>query len=862
MSIQNWASGRVTRRWMASVSACLCLALGTGFGSAEVWAADTQGLVSKPLAAAGDRTDHLLQVLEARAASTSFADLDAFAEAARHQLDGEGLRKLHHTFTIYLNQGETERAEHWNAILAGNARKMGDDRFVQVAELNGYMMAYDIGVAGQSAKMRRMLEETDDWYVRVTAARYYASTRFDALHIGEGLKTLSAVQAQIPENDPDAAHAHAGVWEMMGIGLMDLHDMKGATEAFTRYELEYGHEDWPRPDFDSLYNLVTMAVQVGDIENAERYFAVHDRLSRRTDLQGLLAYNALTCARVANLSDDMPRVVRCLVDHERLLEDDPYLQLRTWPLKIIALSRLGRTDEAATLLSRWQSLNTAQPGSYLHNIGLRARAELLFATGQPDEAMRLMRVFVARELANEARAYGEGVHQVTKDMEVQLTQRRHQLAIEQANVRLQADVIRAQTWIVGVTLFFLVCGAIVVIWLWVQARELRLARSRAERASTAKTRFLANMSHEIRTPLNGVIAMADALGQRRLARKDLELVDIIRNSATTLERLLNDILDSARIESGELRLESAPFDLKAMLDSAVGLWAARAEEKGVALKLVCGEGIARTVMGDAVRLRQVLTNLVSNALKFTDTGSVTIEAVPSDGGRVYFCVTDTGCGFDESVRQRIFARFQQADESTTRRYGGSGLGLNISQELVALMGGQMDCASMPGHGAKFWFEIRLPEVDAPAVPLPPEPAPPPVDLVQDVSKGLGLRVLLADDHAANRKVVEVLLSSVDADIVSVADGEEAVRAFGGDHFNLVLMDMQMPVMDGLTATRRLREIERRDGRVHTPVVMLTANAMAEHVEASLAAGADAHLTKPLTGQSLMDTIASVLEKTA
>ena len=467
--------------------------------------------------------------------------------------------------------------------------------------------------------------------------------------------------------------------------------------------------------------------------------------------------------------------------------------------------------------------------------------------------MRLMRVFVARELANEARAYGEGVHQVTQDMQSQLTQRRQQLTIQQANVRLQSAVIRAQGWIVGVTLFFLAIGTITLIWLWIQSRELKRARRRAEQASTAKTHFLANMSHEIRTPLNGVIAMADALAQRKLAKKDHELVDIIRNSASTLERLLSDILDSARIESGELSLEAAPFDMHTMLNGVVALWAARAEAKGVAIQLECGEGTDRTVVGDVVRLRQVLNNLVSNALKFTEEGQVTISAQLVQGDRVCFTVSDTGVGFDERGRQRIFDRFQQADESITRRYGGSGLGLNISQELIGLMGGRMDCSSVPGEGAKFWFELDLPLVPAKDETLGDRP-----DLMElhsiETGKSLGLKVLLADDHAANRKVVEVLMAPLDVELVSVVDGRAAVAAFERDYFDLVLMDMQMPEMDGLTATRKLREIEKRDGRVRAPVIMLTANAMQEHIDASMEAGADAHLTKPLTVKSLMDCI--------
>ncbi|WP_292052092.1 MULTISPECIES: hybrid sensor histidine kinase/response regulator [unclassified Brevundimonas] len=812
------------------------------------------------MSVSAQQTERLLQYVEKRASSTTFGELDAFGRAASVQYTEDGLRRLQHVYNVYINNGETERAGYWNRHISTNAERIGSKRYQTIAQLNAALIAYEEGDTDQAAHMRRVMDHTSDWYVRLMAVRYYSITRFDTHQVGEGLKLLSMVQAQIPEGDAETEAAQAGVWEMIGIGLMSLHDVQGATDAFSRYEMEYSQVDWPRPDFDTVYNLGGMAISMGDAETGQRYFEVHDRLARRADLHGLVAHNALMCARLARVKDDMQGILACLADHETLLAGDVYLQQRAWPLLVIAMSRQSRLAQAEALYRRWDAIKPDLVGGGVWNLGVSAQAELAFARGEYGKAMRLMREYSRLNALNDARAYSDGINQVTQDMQQQLTQRRHQLTIEQANVRLQAAMIRAQTWIVGVTLFFLICGTVFAIWLWVQARELRKARQRAEEASTAKTRFLANMSHEIRTPLNGVIAMADALAQRSLGREERELVDIIRSSGGTLERLLSDILDSARIESGELILESAPFDLPAMLGEIVELWSARAEAKGVRIDLVCGDGLADRVMGDVVRLRQVLNNLVSNALKFTDGGTVTLEALRAQSDRVYFCVTDTGVGFDDEVRQRIFARFQQADESITRRYGGSGLGLNISQELINMMGGQMDCASIPGHGAKFWFELKLPRVQT--EPSVAEKRDLMADHSVETSTGLGLRVLLADDHAANRKVVEVLLAPLDVEIVSVVDGQQALDAFVEDHFDLVLMDMQMPVMDGVSATRRLREIEKRDGRIHTPIVMLTANAMAEHIEASLAAGADAHLTKPLTVKSLMNAINSVLDVAA
>lgn len=810
-----------------------------------------------------DRPARLLAEVEARASRTTFEDLERFGDEAEKLRTTEGLRRLQHVVGLYINQNEGAKALAWNERLKARAVALDSERFRAVARLNAAIVAHEAGDTRAVNTIREIMNGTSDWYVRVTATRYYALICFDLHQIGEGLRLLATVQAQIPDDDPNSDIARSGIWEVMGIGLMALNDVRGASDAFIRYELDYNGNGWPRPDFDSIYNLGSMAIQVGDVANAEQFYAAHDRLTRKANLPGLIGYNAMMCARLATMSDDMARVIRCLQAGQPHLSQDKLLEIWVLPLEVTALSRMGRVAEAEQALARWKTIDNEQKqGTLAGDQGLKARAELLLAKGQTTQAVALMRRYHQRDSERQSRVYSEGIHQITQDMQEQLSHRRHQLDVEQANVRLQAAMIRGQAWVVGISLFFLICGIATAVWLWMQSRELRRARRHAERANTAKTQFLANMSHEIRTPLNGVVAMADVLHRSDLKDKDRDLVDVIRSSAGTLERLLNDILDSARIESGELRLEAAPFNICAMLEGVQQLWNVRARDKGVQLELLGCPELDRVVTGDVARLRQVLNNLVSNALKFTDAGTVTIKAEPLEGDHIRFSVIDTGVGFDETVRQRLFGRFQQADESITRRYGGSGLGLNISQNLIALMGGDMSCESQPGKGSRFWFDVQLPVVAAGSAEESAGRKDVMLDQAVATSSGLGLKVLLADDHAPNRKVVEVLLGPLDVELTAVVDGQQAVEAFEKGCFDLVLMDMQMPVMDGLTATQRLRQIERRDGRVHTPVIMLTANAMSEHVEATMAAGADRHLTKPLTAQSLIECIVSVLEDTA
>ena len=379
------------------------------------------------------------------------------------------------------------------------------------------------------------------------------------------------------------------------------------------------------------------------------------------------------------------------------------------------------------------------------------------------------------------------------------------------------------------------------------AETLGAALAAAEQASEAKSAFLANMTHELRTPLNGIVAGADMLARGDLSERSRDLVEMIRASSETLQRLLSDVLDLARAETGVIALETQPFHVGDTVRSAAALFRLGAEEKGLTLDVEVDPSLESLAAGDMARLRQVLSNLLSNAVKFTEHGRIVVRVARTDGDRVRFAVEDTGLGFDPAQKDRLFDRFQQADDSFTRRFGGAGLGLAISRELVELMGGELDGDGRPGAGAAFWFEAPLPPTAAAAPTVAPTLPP-----------DNGLRILLADDHATNRQVVQLMLSGV-ADIVSVQNGAEAVEAFRQRSFDLVLMDMQMPVMDGLDAIRELRRMEAEAGRRRrVPMIMLTANTQPEHVRASAEAGADRHLGKPVTTRALFDAIEQVL----
>ena len=382
-----------------------------------------------------------------------------------------------------------------------------------------------------------------------------------------------------------------------------------------------------------------------------------------------------------------------------------------------------------------------------------------------------------------------------------------------------------------------------------EARQASMERRAAIDASAAKSRFLATMSHEIRTPLNGITTVADLLAKTELSGRQSEMIEMIRGSGRMLEGLLNDVLDFAKIESGHLTIERRQFDLAATLSSVFDLFAARADEKGLRFEVEIADGARGMFEGDDLRIRQVVSNLLSNAVKFTRTGSVRVkvDAVEAAAGvEVVVAVRDTGVGFSAATADRLFSHFEQGDAGVTREYGGTGLGLAISRSLARLMGGDIDCSGRPGAGAEFVFRFRSRRT---AVPLQ----------VQRVERRQGrqLRVLVAEDNLLNQKIVGMILEVIGASAVFVVNGEEALKALAAASFDIVLMDLQMPVLDGITAIRRLRASERAMNAPPLPVIALSANAMTHHVAEAIEAGADAHVAKPIDLKHLIETIDSL-----
>ena len=382
--------------------------------------------------------------------------------------------------------------------------------------------------------------------------------------------------------------------------------------------------------------------------------------------------------------------------------------------------------------------------------------------------------------------------------------------------------------------------------------DMAAARAEAEQASRAKSEFVSRMSHELRTPLNAIIGFADLLEAEPLSPSHRNYVSLINSSGRHLMELINAVLDLAKIEAGGLVLEEISFDFAAAIDDVKAIVGERAAGKNLEFVATVSPALPRRVMGDPTRLRQVLINLLVNAVKFTEQGTVSLRVAP-DGGDIQFAVRDSGIGMDEQACRRLFQPFSQGDESITRRYGGTGLGLVISKELIEAMGGDIEVESAPGAGTCFWF--RLPLKPAPDVPGMAAAATPAAAVAESalISRIAG-RALLVDDNLVNQKVAGAMLAKLGLSYDLAGNGVEAVRCVGNKDYALVLMDVEMPEMDGITATRRIRDREALEGRARLPIIAMTANALQEDRERCLAAGMDGYVAKPISRKTLQDEL--------
>jgi signal transduction histidine kinase/ActR/RegA family two-component response regulator len=523
----------------------------------------------------------------------------------------------------------------------------------------------------------------------------------------------------------------------------------------------------------------------------------------------------------------------------------------------LAEARLGQAQAARADLAILRRVST----------GLAApdpQAELLVEAyidqteGRGAAAFEKLERWRRADKAQNDAAHARSVAEMSSALESELKAKRDESRRLTAEVQLNRQLAQA-SGVIALLLAMLVAGGVTwAIYLRRASHHLREAREHAEAASKAKSAFLAVMSHELRTPLNGMLGLAQALRTEPLEAHQRDQIDLILDSGDTLLVLLNDILDLSKIEAGKLEIAPTAGDLVATCARLIGGYQPTARDKGIDL-IFRVEGIPPgQLLFDAVRLRQCLTNLVSNALKFTNGGKVEVVLacgpdLVSGRQRIRLKVSDTGIGMSQATLSKLFRAFTQADASTTRTFGGTGLGLNITRRLVELMGGEIRVESVEGQGSTFTVEVLADSAVEAEAAGDTVGSDEPAEL--SFAALHGCRVLVVDDHPVNRRVIRLFLAPFECELFEAENGKEALDALEAEPVDIVLMDVNMPVMDGLEATRRLRADPRF---AQLPVIALTADVMSAQIKTCLAAGADAHVAKPIDLRNLLSVMDQAL----
>ena len=605
------------------------------------------------------------------------------------------------------------------------------------------------------------------------------------------------------------------------------------------------------PDAERVYDLTDMETDAGHWDAAERLWRLHGRLIASSGGPNAVFNNRYLCAGIAYGRKDYARILDCLRDVAAKVEDPGIANSeRALEFRARAYGEFGRAAEAEADLKR---LKPRLAADTYERDALRIQAALEHHAGQDGRAYNDLLAWHDKVFDATAAYYGGQLAGFARMQGAELELKRS----ESARLRRQAELQQqlSLVWGLAAALFAGLClaGAGWVLHLRRVTRDLKLARARAESANAAKSAFLSVISHELRTPLTGILGMARAMTHGRLDKGQSDAVHTLLESGGDMLTLLNDLLDTAKIEAGKLEIVPAVADLRDISARTVRLYQAGADEKGVVLTLKVADALPSSLIFDALRVRQCLANLISNAVKFTPRGqvAVAIDGVPSgDGWQVSITVRDAGIGMGPQALSRLFSSFTQADATISGTYGGTGLGLSITRTLAEMMGGGVTAESVEGEGSTFvmTFFARIPEA---AVEI--SDAGRAQGAIADMA---GLRVLVVDDHPINRKVVRTILMPLGCEIVEAEGGRAALRSLKAAAFDVVLMDINMPDLDGLETARLVRADPTLRGM---PIIALTADVTADRTACAKAAGMAACVAKPIDAVHLLSAMTVVLE---
>ena len=807
------------------------------------------------------RLDQLVHEIGAHEVRNPPRDNEDIERAGRRALRDRGQARLYGLWRVlyaYKSNQIESRFDAWTKAAREAAARDHDTALATLVELE--TLAYRHETHGFRAftdgDWRKYLTQSGP-DIRVMAGVERVRHLGQVGRWAEAARLAADLQAELERRGRVAQPVLAELHQVHSYTLSDIGDKEGSLDHMAQAVQLDERDAFHIRKIERIYDIAYTAADLGEIGAAERMAALHHQMVVADGDKDLLTWDQHLCGRIALILNQPRKVLECLQGAQAEL-DNPSRRLQVILLRqrAQAEAQLGMAAAARADLERLKTVPTVLTQRDPQTEAL-IQAYIDQAEGRSDVAFRELDAWRRANSAENDKAHARSVAEMSAALDSELRAKRDESRRLTEEVRLSRSLARASV-VIALLLGVLVAGG--VAWAVNQrraSRRFKLAQEHAEAANKAKSAFLAVMSHELRTPLNGMLGLAQALRTESLEAQQRDQIDLILDSGDTLLVLLNDILDLSKIEAGKLEIAPTAGDLAQVCARLIGGYQPTARDKGIELVFRI-EGVPPgPLLFDAVRLRQCLTNLVSNALKFTNTGQVevTLSCAPdlaSGRQRIRLRVLDTGIGMSEATLAKLFRAFTQADASTTRTFGGTGLGLNITRRLVEMMGGEIRVESHEGHGSIFVVEMLA---DACAAS---EEAPEDVDGAEDEPSFAALqgrRVLVVDDHPVNRRVIRLFLTPFECELIEAENGREALDALEAGPIDIVLMDVNMPVMDGLAATRQLRADPRFE---RLPVIALTADVMSAQIKTCLAAGADAHVAKPIDLRDLLSAMDQTL----
>ena len=757
---------------------------------------------------------------------------------AKSALQAHGRAKLMRlAFVVGDMSGLADSSEflRWNNILRAEAEKEGDRRYIAVSSIYSIMYQSTGGTRAQIEKLNQIADASGDNFVK--------SIVFDQIGIllafennaAEALNYLHKAKLLLKEGEVDSIFTRF-MNEICYGSTMIIFDEAAGFESLSRGILYFHPKDYPPFDHDVIENMIVSAFRRGDEQLARKGVSAIEKIAETTKQVEFRDFSRLMCARTEYIFGNPQSVMKCL-DGVEITSLRPQ-QFVGYALIMRAESeaKLGSLDAAKSDLAAVRKLeNNSLYPKYAFSEVPRVEAALLMSEGRWRKGFDLVTNFWQKTEWDRTVEAQDASRQLTRILESDNAKLRVSDAQQQAIIRLQ--------WAFAI---LTMAGFGAAIWFTLRERRLNRAlaeaKDRAESASLFKTQFLANVSHEIRTPLNGILGMVQVMQARPIGASYTEELDLLANSGVSLLRILNDLLDIAKVEAGKLTLDLEPFEVRSLANASIANFAGLAANKGLSLKLEVKPEADGWYVGDATRIKQIIDNLISNAIKFTHEGEVKLTVSPCAGDLLWE-VKDTGLGMTPEVLGRIFGKFEQADASTARRFGGTGLGLSICRDLAAAMGGSVAAQSQPNVGTVFSVVLPLERATRVAETGPSPPEVSSIDTTEASHRSL--RVLVAEDHPVNQLVLRRLMEPFGCELTIVEDGQSAVDAAFAADWDLILMDLQMPILDGVGALEKIRALECEIGGPRRTVVAASASVMPDDVARYIGYGFDDVLPKPV-----------------